>query len=181
MSSRRTSTSAVGVLRCRLGRRTGGRVSVVLALLLMSGSAPLAATNNSVKPVTVPRSTAGRAAHVSVAALAAAGSAAGAAPDAGTNSALGAGQVTNQPVFAIGVTFTMPSFSCASSSDAEWLLPGIWIFDNNGNLVAQVDVNFNCDSGAKTQQSVICIIGSPCNTKSGAAKTTNFTTTFVHN
>jgi len=61
-------------------------------------------------------------------------------------------------------TFKMPTFSCKSAGDQEWLLPGIWVYDGSSNLTQQVDVNFNCNSGAKTQEDVICITGASCDT-----------------
>jgi hypothetical protein len=90
--------------------------------------------------------------------------AAGAIEAAGTNSALGAGAERSGVVLASASdTFTLPTFTCASASDKEWLLPGIWVFTSGGSLVSQVDVNFNCNSGAKLQQGVICINGGTCN------------------
>jgi hypothetical protein len=45
-------------------------------------------------------------------------------------------------------TFTMPAtWSCQSNTDEEWLLPGIWVLNEDGQLTQQVDVNFNCHEG----------------------------------
>lgn len=60
-------------------------------------------------------------------------------------------------------TFTMPTFSCASSTDNEWLLPGIWVY-SGGALSEQVDVNFNCNSGAKVQSGIVCLNNAGCDT-----------------
>lgn len=67
-------------------------------------------------------------------------------------------------VASASATFTMPSFSCVHAGDHEWLLPGIWVYDGNGNMTQQVDVNFNCNLGAILQQSVICLTGASCDT-----------------
>ncbi|MBV9485272.1 MAG: hypothetical protein JO246_04375 [Frankiaceae bacterium] len=69
---------------------------------------------------------------------------------------------TTEGFSSAGVTFTMPSFSCASASDNEWLLPGIWVYDNTGALTQQVDVNFNCNSGVKLQSGIICLSNTGC-------------------
>ncbi|MBV9485271.1 MAG: hypothetical protein JO246_04370 [Frankiaceae bacterium] len=58
-------------------------------------------------------------------------------------------------------TFTMPNFTCASNSDQEWLLPGIWGF-NSGTLTSQVDVNFNCNNGSKLQVGYACAPDGTC-------------------
>ncbi|MFL6239880.1 MAG: hypothetical protein ACJ735_10375 [Actinomycetes bacterium] len=101
-----------------------------------------------------PRSTAGVKAHI------------GASPNtpstnygAGYFSYLGTGNVVS-----VGATFKAPPVTCASTSDMEWLLPGIWIYDGGGNLSEQVDVNLNCNSGSQLREDVICLNGVSCDT-----------------
>lgn len=59
-------------------------------------------------------------------------------------------------------SFKMPTIACASASDKEWLLPGIWVYNTSSALSEQVDVNFNCNSGVFTEEAVICISGGGC-------------------
>jgi hypothetical protein len=66
---------------------------------------------------------------------------------------------SNQGVSGASATFVMPSFSCASSSDDEWLLPGIWVYNSSGDLTEQVDVNFNCNDGSLFEGSVVEVGG----------------------
>jgi hypothetical protein len=149
----------------------GGALALVAAGCC--ASAAIAATSHSAKHVTKPtgaESTAGLSAQVSLPGASAAqpsaapDAAAGPIQTAGTNSSLGAGAERGAVVLASASdTFTLPTFSCASPSDKEWLLPGIWIFTSGGSVVSQVDVNFNCNSGVKLQQGVICINGGTCN------------------
>ncbi len=135
----------------------GVGVGVVAVTALLGGSAGVTAGAAGA------RSTAGLSAHIS-------------APHAGAGvrgsvpvTNYGAGYFsypgqTNQGVSGASATFVMPSFSCASSSDNEWLLPGIWVYDSNGNLAEQVDVNFNCNAGTKVQTDVICVTDAACDT-----------------
>lgn len=68
-------------------------------------------------------------------------------------------------VASVGVTFKLPaSITCASSSDAEWLLPGIWVYDSGGSLSQQVDVNLNCNQGSQLFEAVVCIAQASCTT-----------------
>jgi hypothetical protein len=67
---------------------------------------------------------------------------------------------SNQGVSGASATFVMPSFSCASNQDDEWLLPGIWVYDSGGDMTEQVDVNFNCDGGTLLEESEVGINGS---------------------
>ena len=143
-----------------------------LALLVAAccASAAMAATGHSAKNSTTADSTAGLSPQVSLPGAsgaqpsAAPDAAAGPIQDAGTSSSLGAGaERGGVALVSASATFTLPSFSCASASDKEWLLPGIWVFTSGGSLVDQVDVNFNCNSGVKLQQGVICINGGTCN------------------
>jgi len=76
----------------------------------------------------------------------------------------GAGYYSYPGGSALGVsgasaTFTMPGISCASSSDYEWLLPGIWVFNTAGQLTEQVDVNFNCDEGTLLEEAIVEVQG----------------------
>src|SRR5581483_1848950 len=146
----------------RIGR-TGAAVVLVLALC---ASAATAATNHGAKRASGPTSTAGLSAHVTLNApsgqASLAPSLSPASPIAGTNSTIGAGQLASARLVSASLSFTVPSFSCASGSDHEWLLPGIWILDGSGNLVSQVDFNFNCNSGVKLLEEVICLSGGSC-------------------
>ena len=63
----------------------------------------------------------------------------------------------------VSATFVMPTFNCVSSTDSEWLLPGIWVFAG-GSLSEQVDVNFNCNNGSKLQEGIICLSNTGCDT-----------------
>ena len=65
-------------------------------------------------------------------------------------------------VSSASTSFKMPVIHCHNSNDNEWLLPGIWVYDGASNLTEQVDVNFNCNSGALLQEAVICITGTIC-------------------
>ncbi len=136
---------------------------------LFAAGASASAANGAAKPAVHPTSTAGLSAHVS--SLKVAGTRAplspaqaGARPAVVATSALGAGHTVYLDLASAGVTFTMPSISCASPSDYEWLLPGLWIYDGSGNLVSQVDVNFNCNAGSSYMGDVICIYGGSCDT-----------------
>lgn len=60
-------------------------------------------------------------------------------------------------VASASVTFTMPAFSCAHTTDSEWLSPGIWVFDNSGALSQFSGVQFNCNDGALFQGDVMCV------------------------
>jgi len=116
-------------------------------------------------------STAGLSAHVALpsgaagqAGLVPDGAVRGVVQNSGINTSIGAGQYVGAiDLQSASTTFTMPSFGCASSNDYEWLLPGLWVFDSAGNLVDQVDVNFNCEAGgSKYQTDVICMEGGGC-------------------
>jgi hypothetical protein len=65
-------------------------------------------------------------------------------------------------VSTVSTSFKMPTFHCHSTTDNEWLLPGIWVYDGGGTLTEQVDVNFNCNAGSLYQGDVICISGAAC-------------------
>jgi hypothetical protein len=67
-------------------------------------------------------------------------------------------------VGSVSVTFRVPAIHCKSTSDNEWLLPGIWVYDNTGTLSQQVDLNLLCDSGTILLHDVICIAGGTCAT-----------------
>jgi hypothetical protein len=67
---------------------------------------------------------------------------------------------SNQGVSEASATFVMPSISCASSANDEWLLPGIWVYNSSGDLSEHVDVNFNCDGGSLVEESVVGVDGS---------------------
>lgn len=148
------------------------RIGVVALLVLVSCvSAATAAARHggksAAKSASAPTSTFGLSAHVSLPSTTAGNTShmpGGPIQFTAVNSPLGAGnELAQVDLVSAGVTFTMPSFSCASNSDQEWLLPGLWIFDESGNLVAQVDVNFNCNFGNKLQLGIACI-ESACNT-----------------
>jgi hypothetical protein len=66
-------------------------------------------------------------------------------------------------VSTVSTSFKMPTFHCHSTTDNEWLLPGIWVYDSSSALTEQVDVNFNCNSGTLFQGAVICVTGASCN------------------
>jgi hypothetical protein len=158
-----------GLRRPKAGRTLRVGVLALLSLVCFASAAMAATSHNAKKSAAT--STAGLSAHVS--GLNAAGGqlspvpgpASGPIDAAGTNTSLGAGaEVGGVALATAGTTFTMPAFSCASNSDSEWLLPGLWVFDSSGNLVDQVDVNFNCNGGSKLQESVICIEGGSCDT-----------------
>jgi hypothetical protein len=69
---------------------------------------------------------------------------------------------TTGDVGSVSVTFTVPSIKCKSSSDQEWLLPGIWVYDTSNNLTQQVDLNLLCENGTIHMFDVICIAGGGC-------------------
>ena len=154
----------------RRSRRIGRVAAAGLLLLAVCASSALAATSHASRASGAPVSTAGLTAQLPASALHAGGTpslAPGSSSEAGaaaTNSAIGAGQYVGLVLVSASTTFTMPSFSCHSSSDSEWLLPGLWIYNTSGQLVSQVDVNFNCNSGSKVQSDVICITGGGCDT-----------------
>lgn len=160
----------IGLMRPRsLGRRIGRIGAFASVLLVFCAAAALAAPSHSAKRASAPANTAGLSAHVVSPALgggrAALGPAAsgGALPAAGTSSPIGAGHLSPfLRLVSASVSFTAPSITCHSGSDQEWLLPGIWILDSSGNLVSQIDVNLNCNSGSKFMADVICISGGSC-------------------
>jgi len=125
-----------------------GTAAIALGMTVGTGVASGAATT--------PKSTAGLHAHLSRAA-------AGGRLSAVLTTAEGAGYYS-YPTSAHGLagastSFKMPAITCASASDQEWLLPGIWVY-SGGSLSEQVDVNFNCNSGSLLESAVICIAGS---------------------
>jgi hypothetical protein len=67
-------------------------------------------------------------------------------------------------VGSVSATFRVPAIHCKSTGDEEWLLPGIWVYDNAGNLSQQVDLNLLCDNGTIILHDVICISGGTCAT-----------------
>ena len=69
---------------------------------------------------------------------------------------------TTGDVGSVSVTFRAPAIHCQSASDQEWLLPGIWVYDNTGTLTQQVDLNLNCNNGVMLMEDVICINGGSC-------------------
>jgi hypothetical protein len=133
----------------------GVGVGVVAVTALLGGSAAVTAGAAGA------RSTAGLSAHISAphAGAAIRGSVPVTDYGAGYFSYPGS---TSEGVSGASATFVMPSISCASSSDSEWLLPGIWVYDGGGNLTEQVDVNFNCNGGGLYEQAVICVTGADC-------------------
>jgi len=153
-----------------LHRPSAGRLPRlgVLALLVVacSATAAMAATSHDKKAVGKPASVVGLSAHVSLPAVA---PVSGSPPVPGTpdNAAqpfaydvsLGAGQLVILEALAASTTFTFPSTTCASNSDYEWLLPGLWIFDTSGNLVDYMFAEVNCDAGFKNQDFGVCIQG----------------------
>jgi hypothetical protein len=64
-------------------------------------------------------------------------------------------------VGSVSATFRAPAIHCKSSSDQEWLLPGIWVY-SGGSLSQQVDLNLNCNNGVLYTQAIICIAGGSC-------------------
>jgi hypothetical protein len=132
------------------------RLAAVAAGVAMAAAGALVLAPNA--SAATPRSTAGLHAHIPM------GS--GAMRSAVPSTNYGAGYFS-YPGAANGtasanVTFTMPSITCFRPGDAEWLLPGIWVYDSSGNLTQQVDVNFNCNSGSQLREDVICIQGASC-------------------
>ena len=132
-----------------------GLTAIAAGVAVAAASALVLAPNAS---AATPRSTAGLHAHIPM------GS--GAVRNAVPSTNYGAGYFS-YPGAANGtasanVTFTMPSITCFRPGDAEWLLPGIWVYDSSGNLTEQVDVNFNCNSGSQLREDVICIQGASC-------------------
>jgi predicted extracellular nuclease len=99
-------------------------------------------------------STPGRAVHVEVARPYSAHAATNTAEGAGYSTAPGATQVG---ISGASVTFTVPSFSCASTSDDESLLPGIWVFNTGGalDLSEQINVSLSCTDGVETAQGIV--------------------------
>jgi hypothetical protein len=53
----------------------------------------------------------------------------------------------------------MPSITCESTANYEWLLPGIWVYTASAELTEQVDVNFNCDDGTLVEEGQISVQG----------------------
>jgi hypothetical protein len=158
-----------GPHRPRAGRlmRVG---AVALLALVCCVSAAAAVTIHPAKPAaksaSKPTSVVGLSAHVSLPNLAAASGSL--LPPAAQNdnpvqpafaTSLGAGQYTVMEVMTASTTFTFPSTTCASNSDYEWLLPGLWIFDTSGNLVDYIFAEVNCDAGVKNQDFGVCIEG----------------------
>jgi hypothetical protein len=140
---------------------TAGAAAIALGVVVApSGAAAAPAKAHPHSAAHQPRSTAGLHPQVSVPGR-------GAHPNVVPTTNYGAGYFfypgeTPEGFASAGVTFTMPTFSCASSSDSEWLLPGIWVYDGSGALAQQVDVNFNCNSGVKLQQGIVCLSNSSC-------------------
>jgi len=64
-------------------------------------------------------------------------------------------------VASASAVFTAPAISCASGTDLEWLLPGIWVYQA-GVITQQVDVNLNCNSGVLYTQAIICLSTGSC-------------------
>jgi hypothetical protein len=138
-----------------LGRRWT-TVSIVAALALGMTAATGTATGAAARP----RGTAGMHPHLSHA------MATGGRLSAVSSTSNGAGFYsypgTTVGVAGVSTSFKMPAITCAASGDNEWLLPGIWVF-SGGVLREQVDVNFNCNSGAQFRQAILCI-GATCDT-----------------
>ena len=158
-----------GPHRPRAGRlfRVG---TVALLAFACCVTAAAAFTGHAAKPTaksaSTPTSVVGLSAHVSLPNLPGASSSLLPPVAQGDNpvqpafaTSLGAGQYTVLPTLAISTTFTFPSTTCASDSDYEWLLPGLWIFDLSGNLVDYVFGEVNCDAGFKNQDFGACIQG----------------------
>lgn len=90
-----------------------------------------------------------------------------AAPAVVTSTPYGAGYfayLQDGRLASVGATFTVQPITCASGDDQEWLLPGIWIYDGDGNLVQQVDVNENCNFGSQELVDVVCLSNGACST-----------------
>jgi hypothetical protein len=66
---------------------------------------------------------------------------------------LGAGNLSS-----VSANFTMPTYSCASSEDQEWLLPGVYVY-SEGKVTEQLQVNFNCNFGSNLQEAFVCLQG----------------------
>ena len=86
------------------------------------------------------------------------------APSVTQYDSLGAGYVSspgvsNSGLSGAGVVFTLPSITCISQTDYEYLLPGIWVYDSGGTLTEHVNVNLNCAHGAINEVSAICVQG----------------------
>jgi hypothetical protein len=60
-------------------------------------------------------------------------------------------------VASASVTFKTPTFSCAKTTDDEWLSPGVWIYNSSGVLSQFSGVEFNCNDGATFTGDVICL------------------------
>ncbi len=123
--------------------------ALALSLFAVSGPASAAPRNHR-------KSTVGATAHLAVA-----------RPSAVATTASGAGYFAypgDGNDTRVGATFRAPAITCASASDFEWLLPGIWIYDDNSNLVQEIDVNLDCDNGEQLRESEICVDGSACDT-----------------
>lgn len=159
--------SIAKVLACALpsscfGRATDSgslQMNSKIAFLFAIGCMATAAFSPAISHES-PKTTAG--AHITVPELAA-GTSFRNAPHIGVPTTnFGAGYFaypTSGNVGSVSVTFRLPAIHCQSTTDSEWLLPGIWVYDNNGNLSQQVDINLNCNGGAMFLVDVICIAG----------------------
>lgn len=154
------------------GRRAGraARVGAVAALVLaFSASAALGTTSRAARRGAPSPVLPSLGVHVPVSVLEAAGTKPSLTPRGGaapatkaTNSPVGAGQEAHALLESASVSFKVPTFSCASSSDTEELLPGIWIFDNSGNLDGYVAVALGCGYGSVYGSEYICLTGGTC-------------------
>jgi hypothetical protein len=154
-----------------LHRPSAGRLMRVgtVALLVFVGcvSVATAMTGHTATSAAKPTSVVGLSAHVSLPSVAGVGGSLlppGAQGDNAVQPAfdtsLGAGQLVITEALTASTTFTFPSTTCASNSDYEWLLPGLWIFDTSGNLVDFIFAEVNCDAGFKNQDFGVCMQGS---------------------